>query len=80
MHVARIFASVLILAMGMLVPAGTPRPGEEPVDQLANSFARLKAEVRLAASAAELPIAEGDAANGARALTDAAVVSSLMLI
>jgi hypothetical protein len=66
MQLARMLARVLISAMGALVPAGTPSPGAVPVDVLANSPARLKAEARLAESMAEEPMAVGEVVNGAK--------------
>lgn len=76
----RIFATVLIKATGMEVPAGTGVPAKEPVEVFANWVAATNADARFEESPADDPISEGDAANGARAVVAATVVTSFRTI
>jgi hypothetical protein len=65
--------------VGTDIVLGTPGPGELPVEELTNSFARAKAEASAEASEAPEPTWVAPAIKGKSALTAATVVSSFTL-
>ena len=68
----------MILATGTIVPAGTLRPGAEPVEGLTNSDASVKTLASDETSALEDPTLAGEVMKGESDETAATVVSSLM--
>jgi hypothetical protein len=73
-------ARELIFDVGTNVPAGTLRPGADPVEVLAKADADAKAVVRVEASSLPDPTSLGEVINGERADTAVTVVTSLMTI
>ena len=77
MQLAITLARVLINAVGLVVPTGAVSPGDVPVAEFENWFARVKAEASAVASVADEPTEDIELMNGARAFTAATVVTSL---